>query len=72
MSSHDFHKIYLHINRHAKNNHPLLTAKREPLVHDFVRQRCRQRPSADWNKLAMMMACRWRAPEGLYKPAKAV
>ena len=42
MSSHVFHEIYLHINWHAKNNHPLLTARLEPLVHDFVRQRCRQ------------------------------
>jgi len=42
MSRHVFHEIYLHINWHAKNNHPLLAAKLEPLVHDFVRQRCRQ------------------------------
>ncbi len=42
MSSHVFHEIYLHINWHAKNNHPLLTSKLEPLVHDFVRERCRQ------------------------------
>ncbi|HUY93414.1 MAG TPA: IS200/IS605 family transposase [Pirellulales bacterium] len=42
MSNHVFHEIYLHINWHAKSNHPLLTAKLEPLVHDFVRQRCRQ------------------------------
>lgn len=29
MSSHVFHEIYLRINWHAKNNHPLLTAKQK-------------------------------------------
>jgi REP element-mobilizing transposase RayT len=42
MSSHVFHEIYLHINWHAKNDYPLLTATFEPLVHDFLRERCRQ------------------------------
>jgi hypothetical protein len=27
MSSHVFREIYLHMNWHAKSNHPLLTAK---------------------------------------------
>jgi hypothetical protein len=32
MASHVFHEIYLHINWHVKSNHPLLTAKLEPLT----------------------------------------
>ncbi|HVX63699.1 MAG TPA: transposase [Pirellulales bacterium] len=42
MSSHVFHEIYLHINWHAKSDHPLLTPKLEPLVHDSLRVRSRK------------------------------
>ena len=37
MSSHVFNEIYLHVNWHAKNNHPLLTAKLEPLVRQRLK-----------------------------------
>ena len=42
MSSHVFHEIYLHFNWHTKDDLPLLTSDLEPLVHDYLRQRCRQ------------------------------
>ncbi|HEV7225613.1 MAG TPA: IS200/IS605 family transposase [Pirellulales bacterium] len=42
MASHVFHEIYLHLNWHAKGDRPLLTPKVEPLVHNFIRTRCRQ------------------------------
>ncbi len=41
MSSHVFHEIYLHFNWHTKDNLPLLTPKLEPLVYEFLRDRCR-------------------------------
>ena len=42
MSSHVFHEIYLHFNWHTKGDLPLLTSGLEPLVHDFLRGRCRR------------------------------
>jgi putative transposase len=44
MASHVFHEIYLHINWHTKNDQRLLTPKVEPLVHNFLRERCRATP----------------------------
>ena len=41
MSSHVFHEIYLHFNWHTKQDRPLLTPRLEPLVHGFLRERCR-------------------------------
>ncbi|MBI1900448.1 MAG: IS200/IS605 family transposase [Planctomycetia bacterium] len=41
MSSHVFHEIYLHMNWHTKNDSPLLTPAVEPLVYEFLRERCR-------------------------------
>ena len=40
MASHVFHEIYLHFNWHTKNDVPLLTPTLEPLVHDFLHERC--------------------------------
>jgi putative transposase len=42
MSSHVFHEIYLHFNWHVKEDRPVLTAELEPVVHDFIIQRCRK------------------------------
>jgi putative transposase len=41
MAGHVFHEIYLHLNWHTKNDQPLLTPTVEPLVHQFLIDRCR-------------------------------
>ncbi len=41
MASHVFHEIYLHLNWHTKNDQCLLTSEFEPIVHEFLHQRCR-------------------------------
>jgi len=40
MSSHVFHEIYLHINWHTLGNRPMITPYLEPMIFDFIRQRC--------------------------------
>jgi putative transposase len=42
MSSHVYHEIYLHLNWHAKNDQPILIAELEPVVHQFIIDRCRR------------------------------
>jgi REP element-mobilizing transposase RayT len=42
MSGHVYHEIYLHFNWHVKDDHPVLTAELEPIVHRFITDRCRQ------------------------------
>ncbi len=42
MSSHVFHEIYLRFNWHVKEDRQILTAELEPVVHDFIIQRCRK------------------------------
>jgi REP element-mobilizing transposase RayT len=42
MSGHVFHEIYLHLNWHVKDSQPLLTTSLEPVVYDFLRERCRK------------------------------
>src|SRR5687768_13249888 len=41
MSRHVFHEIYLPFNWHTKHDQPALRPDLEPLVHEFLRQRCR-------------------------------
>jgi REP element-mobilizing transposase RayT len=42
MSSHVFHEIYLHFNWHVKDDQPVLTAELEPVVHQFISDRCKR------------------------------
>ena len=42
MSAHVFHEIYLHINWHVKDDRPTLKPDIEPLVHQFITERCRK------------------------------
>jgi putative transposase len=42
MASHVFHEIYLHINRHVKDDRPTLDLEIEPLVHQLIKDRCRR------------------------------
>ena len=42
MSSHVFHEIYLHFNWHVKDDQPVLTAELEPVVHQFITDRCKR------------------------------
>jgi REP element-mobilizing transposase RayT len=40
MPGHVFHEIYIHLNWHTKDDQPLLTPEIEPLVHNYLRQKC--------------------------------
>ena len=42
MASHVFHEIFLHINWHVKEDRPTLNPDVEPLVHNFITERCRK------------------------------
>jgi putative transposase len=42
MSAHVFHEIYLHLNWHVKDDRPTLTAQLEPIVWNFITDRCRE------------------------------
>ncbi len=42
MSSHVYHEIYLHFNWHVKDDQPVLTAELEPIVDQFIIDRCRR------------------------------
>ena len=42
MSAHVFHEIYLHLNWHIKHDEPVLTPDIEPVVHQFITDRCRR------------------------------
>ena len=42
MASHVFHEIFLHLNWHAKDSHPLITAALEPPIYEFLDDRCRK------------------------------
>jgi REP element-mobilizing transposase RayT len=41
MSAHVFHQIYLHYVWHTKDDRPILDAKMEAMVYDYLRRRCR-------------------------------
>ena len=49
MSAHVFHEIYLHLNWHTKGDLPLLIPSLEPIVHDFLRQRCEGTSGVDFH-----------------------
>ena len=42
MASHVFHEIFLHLNWHAKDSRPLITASLEPKIFAFIEDRCRK------------------------------
>jgi putative transposase len=42
MSAHVFHEVYLHLNWHVKEDLPILKPDLEPIVWNFITNRCRK------------------------------